>query len=440
MNNFIKDIREKVLIYDGSKGYMLQKMGLKGGECGEYWNITHPEEVRKIYKAYKDAGSDVIQTNTFPGNRINLEKYGLGDKVYEINYAGVRLAKEVMGKDGYVAASVGPTGLLFEPNGQLTFEEAYDIFSQQVKAVYDGGADVINFETFTDLAEMRAALMAAKENSDLPVICSLSFEANGRTLMGTDPCTAAIVLNSLGADMVGINCSVGPELMLNVVKKMHEAGGVYLSVKPNAGLPEVIDGQTVYTESPDNFARIACEFVGYGARLIGGCCGTTPEFISAIKERLSGVEVPKIVSKTARVITSGIKTLDVDKRDRLNIGRICAYENAELMLQLKSGRMDFVADMALDLATEGYDAIYINVDGVNEDETLLSRVVNAVQGYLREPFILETECSKALSLALRLYTGKAGVVVDRYQNADMEDLLATATKYGSTIINCELLG
>jgi 5-methyltetrahydrofolate--homocysteine methyltransferase len=440
LNNFIKDIREKVLVYDGSKGYMLQTLGLNGGECGEYWNITHPEEVRKIYEAYKNAGSDVIQTNTFPGNRTNLEKHGLGDKVYEINYAGVRLAKEVMGKDGYVAASIGPTGLLFEPSGQLTFDQAYEIYTQQVKAVYDGGADIINFETFTDLAEMRAALLAAKENTDLPVICSLSFEANGRTLMGTDPRTAAIVLNSLGADMVGINCSFGPEQMLPIVKEMWEAGGVYLSVKPNAGLPEVVDGQTVYKENADDFARIASEFARYGARLIGGCCGTTPEFVSAIKERLSGIEVPKIEYKTERVITSGIKLLEVDREDGLSIARICASEDAELMQKLKSGSIDFVVDLAMDLAGEGYDAIYINVDGVSEDETLLSKVVNAAQGYLREPFIIETECSNSLSPALRLYNGKAGVVVDGYGRAVMEDLLATASKYGSTIINSELLG
>jgi 5-methyltetrahydrofolate--homocysteine methyltransferase len=225
VKSFLEEIKNRVLIFDGSKGYLLQRLGMKGGECPELWNVTHAALVKEIYRKYKEAGSDVIQTNTFQGNRNQLEKYSLGDRTYELNFEGTRLAREVMGRDGFVAASIGPVGKLFEPSGDLTFEACYEIFKEQLRGVVDGGADIINFETFTDLAEMRAALLAAKETTDLPVICSLAFESGGRTMMGTDPCTAVTVLKSLGADMVGTNCSFGPQHLLEVVKKMSEAGG-----------------------------------------------------------------------------------------------------------------------------------------------------------------------------------------------------------------------
>jgi methionine synthase I (cobalamin-dependent) len=299
-NGFMKSISERILIYDGSKGFMLQQMGMKGGECPELWNVTHPEKVMEIYRMYKDAGADVIQTNTFQGSRVQLEKYSLGEKTYELNYEGARLARQVMGKDGFVAGSVGPLGKLFEPSGELTFDDAYEAFALQVKALADGGVDVINLETFTDIAEIRAALIASIETAGLPVICSMAFEQNGRTLMGTDPFNAAVTLKSLGASMAGTNCSCGPEQQLDILKEMSRVGGIYLSVKPNAGLPEMVDGRTVYRETPERFAEISLEYVKYGAKLIGGCCGTTPEHIKAISAALKGLE------PTGRVVARNI--------------------------------------------------------------------------------------------------------------------------------------
>ncbi|MCX7923411.1 MAG: homocysteine S-methyltransferase family protein [Clostridia bacterium] len=438
MSNFLKDIKDKVLVYDGSKGYLLQNLGMKGGECPEEWNINHTEEVKSVYSSYKEAGADVIQTNTFQGSRIKLEEYDLGDKTYELNYRGTKLAKEVMGVKGYVAASIGPLGILFEPSGELTFETAYQAYKEQVKAVAEGGADVINFETFTDLTEMRAALLAAKETVDIPVICSIAFEANGKTLMGTDPYIAAVVLKSLGADMIGTNCSLGPEHLLDIVRKMSEAGGVYLSVKPNAGLPELVNGQVIYKESAEKFAELTKEFVKYGARLVGGCCGTTPEFIKAIKQNLEGVEVPEIQKKYEQVITSATKLLNIEKSDKLNIGQLNAENDDDLFNELSNGNVDYVVDKVMELGCEGYDAIYINVDKVDGDKELLAQVVNTAQGYMREPFIIETKDHEALNIALRLYRGKAGVIVNGYSNEVMQELLITAKKYGSTIVDKSL--
>ncbi|MDP4092177.1 MAG: homocysteine S-methyltransferase family protein [Bacillota bacterium] len=431
MREFLKEIKSKVLIYDGSKGYMLQKLGMKGGECPELWNVTHAEEVKQIYREYRKAGADVIQTNTFQGNRLKLSEYSLGDRTYELNFEGARLAREVMGRDGYVAASIGPLGKLLEPYGELKFEQAYEIYAEQVKAVAEGGVDIINFETFTDLAEMRAALLAAKENSDLPLICSVSFEANGKTLMGSDPYTVVTVLKSLGADIVGTNCSSGPANMLEIVKSMSQTGDVYLSAKPNAGIPQVVNGETVYSECPGSFAEIAKEFVKYGARLIGGCCGTTPEFIAEIRKNIEGLAPVKPAGNCDRIITSDVKSLNLDKTD-LKAGKIVAKADNSMLKDLSEGSMDCLVDISMELTEEDSNAVYINLDGVDGIETVLPEAVKTLQTYSKLPFIFESSNTKALSNALRIYRGKAGVVLGEIEN--MEDIITVAKKYGSTLM------
>jgi 5-methyltetrahydrofolate--homocysteine methyltransferase len=316
--------------------------------------------------------------------------------------------------------------------GELTFNEAYGMFREQVKALVDGGVDVINFETFTDLAEMRAALLAARETCSLPVICSISFEANGRTLMGTDPYTAAVVLKSLGADMVGTNCSLGPEHLLGVIREMSRAG-IYLSVKPNAGLPEIIDGKTVYHDRVCEFINLTKEYISCGVRLIGGCCGTTPELIAALREDIKAEEVPQLTSSAELLITSGTKTLVLDGRS-LYKGSLSAAEDAELGKALKSGDMGFVTEKALELAAGDFDYIYINIDSADGDDSLLSRVVNEAQGYIREPFVIDTKNITALENALRIYKGKAGVIINETEEEKMEQFLMAARKYGSTVL------
>lgn len=429
--NFIEAISRKVLVYDGSKGYLLQRLGLKGGECPELWNATHKDEVISVYKSYKEAGSDVIQTNTFQGSRPVLNEYGLGDKTYELNFNSVRMAKEAMGNEGFVAASVGPLGKLFEPSGELTFEVAYDAFKEQIRALADGGADAINFETFTDLAELRVALIAAKENTDLPIICSLAFEENGKTLMGTDPYTAAIVLKSLGADIIGTNCSFGPEHQLDIIKKMQPAG-VILSAKPNAGLPEMINGSVIYRESPENFTKYTQEFIKYGVRLIGGCCGTTPEFISALSKKVSGINMPEIMKAESNLIASNTKVIDPKALNSDEIGELDACLDNELFDELTSGNLDFIVDKSLDIASEGYEAIRINVDKAeNNNAGLLASVLNIAQGYIRAPFLVETANPAALEAALRIYKGRAGVIIKSDDKQIIQKLEAISAQYGS---------
>ncbi len=428
--DFLKEIKNRILIYDGSKGFMLQTMGLKGGECPELWNVTHPEQVKEVYRQYKNAGADVIQTNTFQGNRLKLKEYSLDDRTHELNYEGVRLAREVMGRDGYVSVSIGPIGKLLEPFGELTFEQAYDLYAEQVKAADEAGADIINFETFTDLAEMRAAYLAARENCSLPIICSMSFEKNGRTLMGSDPYITALVLKSLGADVIGTNCSMGPSSMVEIVKNMASVGNVYISIKPNAGIPEVIDGKTVYSETPESFSKIAPEFINAGARLIGGCCGTTPSFISAVKQAVANSEPVKVIVNCDKIISSDVKMLNLDKNKDYTIGKIDATQDQELSNELSQGNIDYITDLLMDINDDGCDALLINAG--QAEKVVLVECIKNIQTYSKIPVIIEAAEPEALKNALRIYRGKAGVVIKNEGN--MEQLLAAAKKYGSTII------
>jgi len=429
MRDFLREISERVLVYDGSKGYMLQRLGLKGGECGELWNITNQKTVKEIYSSYIIAGSDAIQTNTFTASRIHLKKYGLEDRTFEINYWGARLAREAAGEDKFVCASVGPAGVLFEPSGGLTFDEAYNLYCEQTKALMDGGADAVNFETFTDLAELRAALLAAKDTTNLPVICSLAFENNGRTLMGTDPSVAAVVLNALGADVVGANCSFGPEHMLGIVKAMHEAGGGYICIKPNAGLPEIVGGQAVYEEDPVGFAKTVSQSVRYGARLIGGCCGTTPEYIKELRKILEGTEPVAPNERPRTVITSGTRMVDIKSLNCENVGMLDFIKDEALGAIIRSGCIDELDEIAIDLSSEDYEAVCISLD--SGDDGLLAKVVDRVQWYLKAPLIIETESPGALNRALRIYRGIAGVLIKKSCDKLMDEIKAVAGKYGS---------
>jgi len=434
MRDFLKEIENRILVYDGSTGYLLQLKGLKGGECGELWNLTNREAVTDTYRSYIEAGSDVIQTNTFQGNRLHLQKYALDEKTYDINFWGARLAREAAGENHFVSASIGPLGILFEPSGELNFEMAYEIYREQVKAVADGGADVINFETFTDLAEMRAALLAAKETTDLPVICSLAFENNGRTLMGTEPFIAVTVLKALGADMIGANCSFGPEHMLGIAKGMFEAGKGYLSIKPNAGLPQMIGNEVRYEETAEHFASVSAGFIKYGARLIGGCCGSTPDYIKALKRKVSFLQPVAVRQGPSGIITSSVRYVDCKKLDWQQVGILDASKDKGLLDALYKNDFSFIEDTALDMASEGYDAVYVNVDAANGDDGLLSSVVDRIQWYVKAPLIIETAKPVSLNKALRIYRGVAGVAAANMSEQSQSFLKEVAAKFGCVIV------
>ena len=281
-----------IQIFDGAMGTMLQNAGMKTGDCPEYLNITNPKMVQDVHRAYFEAGSDIIETNTFGASRIKLAEYNLSDKVAEINTAAVQNVKIATAGKAKVAGSMGPTGGFIKPLGELDFDEVYQNYYEQAKALASAGADYILIETCIEIQEMRAALLAAKDACDLPVICQLSFSEDGRTVTGTDPQSAAIILSAMGADVIGANCSLGPEQLVPIVKELAENCSCPISIQPNAGMPHLVDGKTVFPMTPEDFGKWAPELVKAGATFIGGCCGTTPAHIKAIKEALKGVVEP----------------------------------------------------------------------------------------------------------------------------------------------------
>ncbi|NPV52744.1 MAG: hypothetical protein HPY71_04380 [Firmicutes bacterium] len=276
-----------IILFDGAMGTMLLAAGFPPGECPERWNVDHPEKVKGIHEMYREVGAMVLETNTFGGNRKKLDRFELGDRVREFNIAGARLAREVAGESLLVAGSMGPTGEFMEPLGSLTRGLAFEIFSEQARALEEGGADIICIETMSDLDEAQVALDAAKASTHLPVMCLMTFEASGRTIMGVSPGDAARVLSTRGAIALGANCSSGPGDMIRVVREMATVTGLPIAAIPNAGLPQLVDGATVYSEQPESMAESMMKLIEAGASIIGGCCGTTPEHIRAMASRMS---------------------------------------------------------------------------------------------------------------------------------------------------------
>lgn len=279
----------KVLVADGGWGTELSRLGLAAGESPEKWNLDQPDKVCAVARSYVQAGSDIILTNTFGGSRLKLDKVGLGDKVAEVNRAGAELSKQAAGDGAIVLASVGPTGEFVEPLGTITESEMVDCFAEQIRALIEGGADGIVVETMMDLNEAKAALKAAKDNASCPVVVSMTYEkgaAGIATMMGILPEQAAGELEAAGADVIGANCGAGIDVMTEVARALSQATGKPIWAKPNAGLPQLIDGQTVFAETPEEMVRHLPSLIDAGARIVGGCCGTTPAHIRAFADEV----------------------------------------------------------------------------------------------------------------------------------------------------------
>lgn len=292
-NQILNLIGQKILVIDGAMGTMLLEYGLKSGECPEIWNITHPEIVSQIHTAYLEAGADIILTNTFGSNSVKLKKFNQQHRLKEMNQQAVKLAREAVDrhrdkylKDSFVAVSVGPTGEILEPCGLLKNAEAYQGYQEQIKAMANMDVDLVVLETFYNLDEIKIALKAVKENSDLVVFASMSFDESIKTIYGISPEKAVEVLFEEGADGVGANCGSGPEVLYQVLSRMRNITNAPLLVEPNAGIPYLEDNKVIYPASPQKMAEYAAKFVHLGVNIIGGCCGTTPEHIKAIAQEI----------------------------------------------------------------------------------------------------------------------------------------------------------
>jgi 5-methyltetrahydrofolate--homocysteine methyltransferase len=273
-----------LLIADGATGTMLMSAGLPAGSAPELWNVEHPDQIIALHHAYLEAGSQIILTNTFGGSRIKLDKFGLGERARELNLAAVALAKQACQGRAFVAGDIGPTGELMQPMGALTYDLALQVFAEQAAALAEGGADLLWVETMTDLSEAKAAVAGARQVTDLPIFCSLSFGRKARTIMGVSARQAAQELWPLGLSAIGANCGEGLEMIPEVLRQMREVlPNAPLIVKPNAGLPKLVAGQTTYDLQPADFAAQMKEFVALGAQVIGACCGSSPAYIAALR-------------------------------------------------------------------------------------------------------------------------------------------------------------
>lgn len=405
----------KILIYDGSKGTMLQLAGLKNG-CAEECNLSKSDEVLKIMTAYVEAGADIIQTNTFNANSEGLAKHNVKHNLKAYIRKGIELAKRAaVGKNIKVAFSAGPTGLLMEPSGDMTFDKASEIFCEIVKIADKAGADIINFETFTDLYEMKAALLAAKNVSNLPVMCCLAFEENGRTMMGDTPEECAELLTRLGAAAVGANCSFGADKMQEIIEKMRGATPLPIVAKPNAGLPQNRDGEMVYIQTPEEFSHECKILAQAGATIIGGCCGTTPDFIKALAEELKDVQPYKLPKNFA------YKELEMDG---LEVAGIIPVKWDE----------DTLLDMAFECLEDKPDGICIYDDGYGKLDLAAAIFTRTV----KVPVYLATPNAELLERALKTCPGNPGLWIpdgeEELEIVASDILQKLCKKYGCKVI------
>jgi len=429
-------LKNKILILDGATGTELQKRGMPAGVCPETWCLENPGAIHDIHAAYRAAGSDVVYTCTFGANRPKLQQYGVND-AKEINRQLARLARGAVGKGGLVAGDIGPTGHFVEPFGDLKFEEAVDIFREQVMGLLDGGVDLFVIETMMDIQEARAALLAVKELTGRFAMVTMTYEKNGSTLNGTDPVTALITLQSLGADAVGCNCSMGPETMVTFIEAMKPYATVPLVAKPNAGMPKLLGGETVFDMAPGSFASFGKQFAAVGVNLLGGCCGTTPEHIRALKTSLSDHKSVLPLRKSIGAVSSA-RRVTVFKPDTplMIVGeRINPTGKKVLQQELLEGKTSLVRQLAKEQEKQGADLLDVNVGvpGIHESDAIRS-VCCLLSTITEIPLVIDSSRIDTIEAALRIYPGRALVNSISGEKEKIDKLLPVVAKYGAMFI------
>ena len=420
-----------ITILDGAMGTMLQKQGLKLGQKPELVCLEHPEAVTAIHRQYAQAGSNILYANTFGANRLKLRD--TGHTVAEVISVAIGCAKDgARGTGAKVALDIGPLGQLMRPMGSLTFEECYDMFREMCVAGENAGADLIAIETMMDLAEARAAVLAAKENTSLPVIVTMTFEESGRTFLGCDVGAAGMVLEAVGADAVGVNCSLGPDKMLPTLQRLAEHTSLPLVAKLNAGLPDPETGE--YSLSPEEYARLLEPVLELPVAFVGGCCGTSPDYIRAIKTRfgMRGVKRNTLTPKTR--VCSARKVVDLGGI-RVVGERINPTGKKRFQQALREGDLDYILAQGVAQADAGADILDVNVGMPQIDEpALMAQVVEGLQGALDLPLQIDSSDPAALERGLRQYCGKAIVNSVNGKQQSLETVLPIVKRYGAAVI------
>lgn len=429
-------IKQNILYLDGGMGTLLQSEGLMPGELPERWNLTRPATIRKIHKEYYDAGSNVVNTNTFGANPLKLSSCELRQIVASAISIAREAADESVGEQPkWVALDIGPTGKMLKPYGDLDFEDAVSAFAEVIKLGVEYGADLVFIETMNDSYETKAALLAAKENSDLPVFVSNAYGEDGKLMTGADPLAMIAMLEGMGADAIGVNCSLGPKMLIPVVKKYLEFSSLPVIVKPNAGLPRAEGEKTVYDVAPDDFAEDMRELCGLGASILGGCCGTTPEYIKATKNATRGMPYIPVVQKNDTVVSSYTHAVRFGDRPILIGERINPTGKPKFKDALRSGDMGYILSEGIAEAEQGADILDVNVGLPGIDEcTMLTRSVYELQSVLDLPLQIDTSDTQAMESALRIYNGKPMINSVSGKRESLDAVLPLAKKYGGLIV------
>lgn len=435
--NFKEYLKDNIVIFDGAMGTMLQKKGLKLGEVPEILNITEKEKIIEIHNEYIAAGSIVITTNTFGANELKLKDTGYTVEriIHESIKTAQAAAKE---RHVYVALDIGPIGELIEPMGTLSFDRAYEIFKRQVVQGVKSGADLILIETMTDLYETKAAVLAAKENSNLPVVATMSFEKDHRTFTGCLPSSMAITLEGLGVDGLGINCSLGPHEIYPIVEELLKYTNTPILVQANAGLPVVRNNETYYDVSPEQYSEIVTKFVKLGVRMVGGCCGTNPEYIRCMKEKLQGLKpallsynkISALCSPSNTVIVHGVKVIG----ERINPTGKKLFKEA-----LKNNDIDYILKQGISQVEAGAHVLDVNVGLPGIDEAkMMVKVIKKLQGVTNVPLQIDSSNFEAIEKGLKYYNGKPILNSVNGEDRILDKILPLVKKYGAAVVGLTL--
>ena len=426
-------MKGRVLMLDGGMGSLLAERGLLGGGYPERLNVTHPEVIKEIHRSYLEAGSHVIYANTFGANTLHYGK----DELFEVIKAGLdnaRAATEGF-DDRFVALDIGPTGKLLKPLGDLDFEDAVSIFAESIRIGAACGADLIVIETMSDSYETKAALLAAKENADLPIFVTLAFGDDGKLMSGASPEAMVALLEGMGADAIGVNCSKGPMQLREIVRRMLAAASVPVIFKPNAGLPVLKDGKTEYDITPDVFAAEVLNAVSDGVSIVGGCCGTTPQHIRELAKCVEGKKPLPIEKKNLTVVSSGAQEVTFGESPILIGERVNPTGKSKLKAALLSGDMDYILSEGVGQAERGAHILDVNVGMPELDETkMLSHVMCELQAVVSLPLQLDSASPEALGAALRRYNGKAMINSVSGKKQSMEAIFPLVKKYGGVVV------
>ncbi|MBQ9991696.1 MAG: homocysteine S-methyltransferase family protein [Lachnospiraceae bacterium] len=434
-----KQLTEKSLLFlDGATGSNLQMRGMPNGESPEKWVLENPQVLFKLQREYVEAGTNILYSCTFGGNRIKLAEYGMAEKQEEVLRNLVAISKEAAGDRAWVAGDITMTGEQLSPIGKMDFEELVEIYKEQIRYMEAGGVDLLVVETMMSLQETRAALIAAKEVSELPVMVTMTFEADGRALFGTDVLTAAVVLESLGADAFGINCSTGPQQMIPLFEQIKSVVSIPLIAKPNAGLPMLDEeGNTIYNMGPEEFASETLKLWEQGASILGGCCGTTPAHIRALTTKMSGKQPVKREKIRKRYVTSERQTLAFGLDDPfLVVGeRINPTGKKKLQEELRAGKMEMVTEFATAQEEKGAAILDVNMgmSGIDE-EAMMLKALEEISQVTNLPLSIDSSYINVCEAALRRYPGRALLNSISLEKEKVEKLLPVAKKYGAMFV------